>query len=142
MVSHLIVNQAGEVVGSYNFLDVRLLAMLASALVPLLVNLITKQTASDGLRAVANIVATAVLTVLALWINPGSQPITVWLALNTFLFSLGTSFTAYKGVWKPTGVSGSITAKTPNLGLGSPPTVQTPSKGQEDVGQVDNEPNA
>lgn len=136
--AHLIVTQDGEVVGS--FLDVRLLAMLGSALVPLLVNFITKQSASDGLRSVVNIVATAVLTVLALWVNPSDQPVTLWLVVNTFLFALITSFSAYKGVWKPTGVSGSVTAATPNFGIGSPPAVETANKGAEDLGQVDNDP--
>jgi hypothetical protein len=138
MLSNLVVDQDGTVVGTY--LDVRLLAMLASAFVPLLVNLITKASASDGLKSIVNLVSVAVLSVLALWINPSEQPVTVWLIVNTFLFSLVTSFTAYKGLWKPTGVSGSIAAKTSSVGIGSPPTVETSDKGAEDLGQVDNDP--
>lgn len=137
-VSHLIVEQDGTVVGTY--LDVRLLAMLASALVPLLVNFITKKSASDGLKSVVNIVAVAVVTVLAVIADPADQQVTWALLANTFLFSLVTSFAAYKGVWKPTGVAGTIADRTANVGVGSPPTFQTADKGQEDMGQVDNDP--
>lgn len=133
MVSQLIVEQDGTIVGTY--LDVRLLAMLASTLVPLLVNLITKLSAPDGLKAVLNIVLTAVVSVLSLWINPSDQPVTQWLIANTFLFSLVTSFTAYKAVWKPTGVSGSVAVATANVGLGPEPTLQTPDKGAEAVNE-------
>ena len=141
MVGNLIVTQDGEVVGQV-ITTTTLLANLASLAVPLLVNLITKASASDGLRAIVNIVAVAVLAALALWTNPGGGDVTWQLAAYTFLSSLVTSFTAYKALWKPTGVSGSLAAATANVGLGSPPTLQTPEKGAEDRGQVDNEPGA
>lgn len=131
MISQLIADQNGTVVGTY--LDVRLLAMLASLFVPILVNVVTKQTASDGMKAVVNMLAVAVTTVLALWINPSDQPVTVWLIANTFLFSLVTSFSAYKGVWKPTGVAGTVAHKTENLGIGSPPSMETEDKGAEEA---------
>jgi len=121
-------------------LDVRTVATLAAVVLPLLVNLITKQTASDGLKSIINLIGSAIITVLSLWINPDGQDVTVWLAINTFIFALLTSVVAYKGVWKPTGISGSIAASTPNLGLGSPPVLETTDKGAEDRGQVDNDP--
>lgn len=140
MLFNLIVTQDGQVVATT--IDTVLVATLVSLFIPLVVNFLTKQTASDGLRAVINIVGVAVVSVLALWINPSGASITWQLCVNTFLSSLVVSFAAYKGVWKPTGVAGSITASTPNFGLGSPPTVQTESKGAEERGQVDNEPGA
>lgn len=121
-------------------LDVRQIAILASLAVPLLVNLASKQSASDGLKAVLNIVGSALVSALALWINPTEQPVTIWLFVNTFLAALVASFVAYKAVWKPTGVSGTIADKTANIGLGSPPTLETDNKGAEDMGQVDNDP--
>ena len=121
-------------------LDIRTVATLAAVLLPLLVNLVTKQTASDGLKSIINLVGSALITVLSLWINPDGQDVTGWLALNTFVFAILTSVVAYKGVWKPTGVSGAIAASTPNLGIGSPPVLETSDKGQEDMGQVDNDP--
>lgn len=137
MVSNLIVTQEGVVTGAY--LDTTLLAMLASLIVPLVVSLITKQTASDGVRSIVNIVATAIMAVLALWINPSDVPVTWQLVVNTLVLSLISSFSAYKALWKPTGVAGSITAKTANFGIGSPPTMQTENKGAEEVAQVDEE---
>lgn len=121
-------------------LDIRTVATLAAVVLPLLVNLITKQSASDGLKSIINLIGSALITVLSLWINPDGQEVTLWLAINTFVFAILTSVVAYKGVWKPTGVSGSIAASTPNLGLGSPPVLETPDKGAEDVNQVDNDP--
>lgn len=114
------------------YLDTRLLAMLVSLFVPLLVNFLSKKTASDGLKALINIVAVGVVSVLSLWINPSDQPVTLWLAVNTFIGSLIASFVAYKGIWKPTGVSGTIAEKTANVGFGSPPSVQTADKGAEE----------
>lgn len=122
------------------YLDTRLLAMLGALFIPLLVNLLTKKTASDGLKAVVNIIGVGLVTVLSLWINPSDQPPTLWLAVNTFLASLIASFVAYKGVWKPTGVSGTLSVKTASFGLGSPPVMETPDKGAEDMGQVDQDP--
>lgn len=139
MVGYLTVTQDGEVVQSV-VTTTTLLAQLVALIIPLLVNLATKASASDGLRAIVNIVATALLAVVALWTNPSDVPITWQLAAYTFLSSLVISFTAYKAVWKPTGVSGTLNAKTANVGLGSPPTLETAYKGVEDLGQVDNDP--
>ncbi len=126
----------GEVVTDSN-LDVRQIAILASLLVPLAVSFVTKQTASDGLRAVVNIIGSALVSALAIWINPSDQAVTFWLFVNTFLAALVASFVAYKAVWKPTGVAGSITEKTANIGLGSPPTMETDSKGAEEANEMD-----
>lgn len=139
MVLNLVADEA--TVPSY-ITTTTLVANLLALAVPLLVNLITKSSASDGLRAVVNIVATAVLSALALWANPSGVDVTWQLAAYTFLSSLVTSFTAYKAIWKPTGVSGSVVAASSGFGLGSPPAVETASKGAEDMGQVDNDPRA
>lgn len=139
-VQTLVVLQDGTVVGDR--LDTTLIASLVALFIPLLVNLLTKQSASDGLRAVVNVVAVALNSVVVLWVNPTDVPITWQVCVNTFVASLIASFTAYKSVWKPTGVSGSLAAGTSNFGLGSPPKLQTADKGAEEMGQVDNEPGA
>lgn len=139
-VHTLTVLQDGTVVADR--LDTVLIASLAALFIPLLVNLLTKHSASDGMRAIVNIVAVALDSTLVLWTNPTGVPVTWYVIGNTFLAALISSFTAYKAVWKPTGVSGSVTNATKNFGVGSPPTLQTDSKGAEEMGQVDNEPNA
>lgn len=120
--------------------DTVLVATLVSIFIPLVVNLVTKQTASDGLRSVVNLIGVALTSVVTLWINPSDIPITWQLCVNTALASFVASFSAYKGLWKPTGVSGSVAAATPEFGIGSPPLVETAQKGAEDRGQIDNDP--
>lgn len=113
-------------------LDVRQIAIIASLAVPLLVNLASKKSASDGLKAVLNIVGSALVSALALWVNPTDQPVTIWLFVNTFLAALVASFVAYKAVWKPTGISGTVAEKTADFGVGSPPSMETDDKGAEE----------
>lgn len=116
MISTLIVTQDGAVLGDY--LDVQVLAMLGSALMPIVVSFLTKRAASDALKSVINIVATAAMAVLALWINPGDVEVTTKLIINTFILSFVTSLTAYKGLWKPLGVTDRVESKTATFGLG------------------------
>ena len=82
---HQIVTQEGVTV--FTYLDPRLLAMLGSAFVPLVVDALTKTRATDAIKSGINILATAVVTVLALWINPSETATTLPLVLNTFLAS-------------------------------------------------------
>lgn len=116
--------------------DLTAVATLISFFVPLLVALITKSSASDGLRAVVNMVSVAVVAVLALWINPSGVDITWQLVVNTFLASLVVSGGAYKFLWKPTGVTGTVVDATSRFGLGSPPTLETSDKDAENRGQA------
>lgn len=127
-----VVMEDAQVEASY--LDVRLLAMIGSILVPLIVSALSKKTANDGVRAMLNIVGVGLVSVLAIWVNPSDQPVTVWLVINTFLASLLTSLVAYKGIWKPAGVTEAIAEKTANIGFGSAKDVE------EDVVPEDDEP--
>jgi hypothetical protein len=103
-----------------SYLDVRQIAILASLLIPLGVSLLSKKTASDGIKALLNITGSALVSALAIWINPNNQPVTVWLFINTFLAALAASFISYKALWKPSGVTEAIATKTANIGLGTP----------------------
>lgn len=117
---------ADEVAAAQEQLDTVAIATVISFFIPLLVSLITKRTASDGLKAAINVLATALVAVAALWMVPSPEvQITVVLVVNTFLSSLVASLVAYKGVWKPTGVTATIEEKSARFGVGSPPTVQT-----------------
>lgn len=135
MVGSLIVTQAGDVVGVVGY-DTTMLATLVSLLVPMLVSVVTKQNASDGLRAIVNIVAVAVVAVCALWINPSGDPVTMPVVVNTILASLVSSFVAYKSFFKPTGLTGTLTRKTRNFGLGPQPVLETPDKGAEELNET------
>lgn len=117
-----------------------LLATIVSLFIPLFVNLVTKKTASSGLKSVVSLVAVCLDSVVFLWINPGDTVITWQLAVNTFLAAFVANFAAYQGIWKPTGVSGTVVNATPNFGLDSPPVLETADKGAEEAGEVDNAP--
>lgn len=117
---------ADEVAAAQDQLDTVAVATVVSFFVPLLVSLITKRTASNGLKSVVNILATAVVAVISLWQVPGpGVEISLVLVVNTFLGSLVASLVAYKGLWKPTGVTATIEQKSARFGVGSPPAVQT-----------------
>ena len=104
---------------SNEVVDLTAIATLLSLFVPLVVALITKDSASPAVKAVTNAVGAGVVAVLALWINPSEVEITWQLAVNVFLASLVVSATAYFAVWRPTGATGSISESTRNFGLGS-----------------------
>lgn len=125
-------------------LDTVTIAALVSFFVPLLVSAITKRTASDGLKSVVNVVATAVVAVVALFTVPLPDGVTLsWtLIANTFLGSIMASLVGYKGVWKPTGITTTIEAKTANVGLSSPPVAETKEGIAEDVVEGDIHPEA
>ena len=81
----------------YQAVDTVLIATIVSMFIPLGVNFVTKYTASDGLKAVINIVGVCLISVVTLWINPSDVPITWQLCLNTFLASFATSFVRRAG---------------------------------------------
>ena len=139
MLGTLVIAQTANTTVSVQ-IDTVAIASVISFFIPLGVSLLTKHTASDGLRSVINIVGSALVAVVTLFSHPGSGPVTWQLCVNTFIAAIVSSVAAYKGVWKPTGVAGSITAATKNFGLGSPPVLETAKKGVEDLGQVTNDP--
>jgi hypothetical protein len=115
-----------------SYLDVRQIAILASLLIPLAVSFLTKQTASDGVKAAVNIAGSALVSALAIWINPSGQEVTVWLFINTFLAALISSFVAYKAIWKPTGVSAMVADVKPEFGLGTSAPESVDDDGDEE----------
>ncbi len=134
----LVIVVAGEVQEAATVIDVRALAILGSVLVPLVVGLVTKRTASDGLKAALGILGSVIVTVLAFVVDPGNTVVNWITVTNVFITSLVSQLTAYLAVYKPLGVAGTVAAKTGGFGLGSPPTLETENKGAEDVGQVEN----
>ena len=119
-------------------LDTVAIATLISLFVPLLVGLVTKQSASSTVKVIVNIVAVALTAVLALGITPGLDKMTWALVINTLVLSLAASVTAYKGIWKPTGVTDAIAAKTADIGIGSTPIVLPPV--DSEAGQIEATP--
>lgn len=125
----------GEVAEVATVIDVRALAILGSILIPLAVQLLTRKTASEGLQATLALLGSVLVTVLAFVADPGNTVVNWVTITNTFITSVVTQLTAYLGVYKPLGVAGTIAEKTKGFGFSSPPTVETPDKGEEDVAQ-------
>lgn len=101
------------------FLDTGAVAGLISFFIPLVVSLITKRDASNGVKAAAAAVGSVVASVLALWWAPDHDPVTWQLVVATVLFSLITQISSYNAIWKH-GVSPAIENATPNFGIGKP----------------------
>lgn len=102
------------------------IAAAISTFAPLVVAWITKKEASDRVKAIINLLAVAVATVIALvWNgNPDGTPLTWQTVLGTFGAALVASIVAYKGVWKPLLVTNKIADASANFGVGTPvPTV-------------------
>jgi RsiW-degrading membrane proteinase PrsW (M82 family) len=102
--------------------DTATIAAGISAFAPVVVAWITKKQASDRVKAIINLLAVAVASVIALvWngTNDGS-PITWQLVASTFMAGLVASIVAYKGVWKPLQVTPAIANASANFGVGTP----------------------
>lgn len=131
----MLIAQVAEVVQEHQtFLDAQTIAMLSGLVIPLITGFLSKINASAGLKAVINAVLSATAGVLA--------TVTIVDSANVrdFVIVMGStwivSIASYYGVWKPTGVAGSVIAATSSFGLSSPPKVQTDDKGVEDAGDT------
>jgi uncharacterized membrane protein YoaK (UPF0700 family) len=102
------------------------IAAAISAFAPIIVAWVTKKQASDRVKAVINLLAVALASVIALIWNgsPDGTPLTWQRVVSTFVAGLVASVVAYKGVWKPLLVTNKVADATANFGVGVPvPTV-------------------
>lgn len=118
-------------------LDAQTLSILSGVLVPILVGIVTRLDATAGLKAVLNFGLSAVSGALtAVTQNSGQL---VW---REFVTSIGVtwvvSVATYYGLYKPSGVAGTVAASTAGFGIGNPPapTMETDEKGVEDLGEA------
>lgn len=99
-------------------IDVRVLALLAGVVVPLLTAVVTKRLAHPGLKAFS----TLVLSVIGGWLAVAVQADGV-VNMETWIDGLLTSFTAatvsYYGLWKPTTIAPRLQQATAAFGIGS-----------------------
>lgn len=107
--------------GSTLHINAQFLALATGTLVPLLVSLIAKLSASPGLMAVLNgllaAIAGAIVTATAAGGNIDWQTYVMNIA-----FAWLASVAAYHGLWRPTGVAKKIQAKVPGVVTnGAPP---------------------
>lgn len=113
------------------FLDAQAVALLAGIIIPLVVGLLAKMNASSGLKAILNAFLSALAGALVTVTQVDSATLRDFITaiLSTWVVSVAT----YYGVWKPTGVAGTVAVATSGFGVGSPPVVETSDKGKEDA---------
>ena len=130
-----VLSTTGQKVSDINVtLDAQMVALLGGVVVPLLVGVLTKSHASDGVKAVVNALLSALAGVIATFTQDGLFHASLKTLVITILSAWGTSIISYYGLFKPTGVAGTVAAATSNFGIGSPPMLETPDKGAEDPG--------
>lgn len=103
-------------------------ARLLGLLIPILVALVTKSSASSGLKGVLNFVGSALAgSTVYLVAQDGGYDWRGFVnaSINTLLVSAASYYTLYKS----TGVTDTINVKTGKFGIGRPPVVETDEKG-------------
>ncbi len=113
-----------------NLSDPTSVVRVLGLLIPILTALITKRVASQGLKSVVTLVLSAITAATAVLVSDDGGY--AWQAfVNAFINTFVPAIVMYYGLWKPTGLAGSVSAKTENFGIGSPPVLETGDKGQE-----------
>lgn len=105
------------------FLDTGAIAGVIAFFVPLLVSVVTKKNASDGVKAAAGCIGAVIAALLGLWWAPDHDPVTWQLVVSTIIFALVTQISAYKAVWQH-GAAPAIENATANFGVGHGGQVQ------------------
>lgn len=110
-------------------LDAQTISFLCGVLIPLVVGVLTKVNASAGLKAVVNALLSALAGALATFTQTGLTSDVDWKTLVISVLSVWiVSVATYYGIWKPTGVAGTVNVKTGRFGVGSPPELETDEK--------------
>lgn len=111
-------------------LDPRLLQLGSGIVIPLVVGWLTHLHASSKLKAILNFVLSAVAGGLSVaFASNGTVLLSTWVfgILQTFI----TSIVSYYGLWKPTGVAGSV--QQGGLGIGAPGDQSTGAGSRDDI---------
>lgn len=99
-------------------------------LIPLFTGVVTKKIAAQGTKAVVTLIASILLGSIAYLVTAdGGYD---WRGfVNSFLNAFVPAIASYYGLWKPTGLAGTVANATANVGIGRPPVLETDDKGQE-----------
>jgi hypothetical protein len=96
-------------------LDAMTLVVITSVIIPLIVGIITKRTASAEVKTVMNIVVTAVVTLIGNAMNESGVAVFSQEMIVNFILALVISISTYYGVYKPVDIPGKT---LPNKGIG------------------------
>lgn len=92
--------------------------LIASALIPLVVGLLTKVTASAKLKAIVSIVLNAIQALIVSSVTSDGSAVISTQTLILWAIGVATSIGSYLGVWKPADINQKL---APSFGLGKTP---------------------
>jgi len=95
--------------------DVTLLQILVSMVLPLVVGIVVKQVAQPAVKSITLAVLSAVTAIATTALSSGGEigKDTVVQAIIGFVIAVGS----YYGIWKPTGISNTVNTATQNFGI-------------------------
>lgn len=95
--------------------DVNVLQILVSMVLPLVVGIVVKQVAQPAVKSItlAFLSAVTAIATAGLSSNGNIGTNTIVQAVVSFIIAVG----AYYGLWKPTGVAGTVNSATENFGI-------------------------
>jgi hypothetical protein len=95
--------------------DVSLLQVIVSMVLPLVVGIVIKQVAHPAVKSIALAFLSAIAAIATAGLSSngtiGTQ--TIVEAVIGFIIAVGT----YYGLWKPTGIAGTVNTATENFGI-------------------------
>lgn len=113
-------------------IDVATISFVAGTLIPILVALVTRQSASPGIKAAVNLLLSIVAGALSAVVASATGEVAT-LEVGSFVTSIGTawitSIATHYGLLKPTGVTGTagvVQRNTANVGIGGGNTYAPP----------------
>jgi hypothetical protein len=95
--------------------DVNLLEIIVSMILPLIVGVVVKQVAHPAVKSITLAVLAALTAVLTAGLSSGGEigTSTIAQAVLSFIIAVGT----YYGFWKPAGISQTVNTATENFGI-------------------------
>lgn len=96
-------------------IDVNLLQILVSMILPLVVGIVVKQVAQPAVRSITLALLSAITAIATAGLSANGEigTSTIAEAVVTFIIAVGT----YYGLWKPTGIADGVNNSTKNFGI-------------------------
>ena len=95
--------------------DVNLLEIIVSMILPLIVGLVVKQVAHPAVKSITLAFLAALTAVLTTGLNSGGEIGTSTIAQAVLSFTIAVG--SYYGFWKPAGISQTVNTATENFGI-------------------------
>jgi hypothetical protein len=114
----VVTNQANQANPTFH-IDAALLALLIGTVIPVVVALLAKWSASSRVKALLNLVLSIGGGVLVAFQQAGSRGVTLYEIIACAGATFLASGVAHEHFWKPTGVTAKVGTATANFGVGA-----------------------